>query len=124
MSYGFRACLIANPSTRVSSKGQGSEKSRNADADVDEECPWALGGPLPRARGPKQVSAPSFARVPSRLVPRACFRALSRRINDTIQLTWELPLRDPSQRFQTETETEMEGAPRQLKINREIAVQQ
>ena len=37
---------------------------------------------MPRARGPKQVSAPSLARVPSRLVPRVSFRALSRRIND------------------------------------------
>ena len=50
---------------------------------------------MPRARGPKQVSAPSFARVSSRLVPRACFRALSRRINRSIQLymgtTWARP---------------------------------
>ena len=72
---------------------------------------------------PNRCLPPSLARVPSRLVPRVSFRALFRRINDTIQLTWELLLRDPSQRFQTETEMEMEGAPRQLKIHRSRAVQ-
>ena len=47
------------------------------------------------------------------LVP---FRATFRRINDTIQLTWETYKRDPSQRFQTETKTKKEIAPRQLAL--------
>ena len=83
MSYGFRACLNADPSTRVSSKRTGNRKVQKRRRRRRRRVPVGAEGVPCRVRAaPNRCLPPSLARVPSRLAPRASFRALSRRIND------------------------------------------